>query len=66
MIWRRVRFQSWLMSDPTVTLSHSTTTVPLNRLSERDLQFVNRQASAQKASTMQTAQAESPSIGFAN
>jgi hypothetical protein len=43
-----------------------TTTVPLNRLSERDLEFVNRQASAQKVTTMQTAQAIAPSVGFAN
>jgi hypothetical protein len=42
-----------------------TTTVRLNRLSERDLQFVNRQASAQKSATMQTAQV-TMSHGMAN
>lgn len=33
-----------------------TTTVPINRLSVRDLEFVNRQASAQKATAFRTAQ----------
>jgi hypothetical protein len=42
------------------------TTVPLSRLSERDLQFVNRQASAQKATTMQTAQVSAAMPGLAN
>jgi hypothetical protein len=42
-----------------------TTTVSLNRLSERDLQFVNRQASAQKSATTQTAQV-TISPAFAN
>jgi hypothetical protein len=40
-----------------------TTTVPLNRLSQRDLRFVNRQASAQKAMTFPTAQAHSAPVG---
>jgi hypothetical protein len=43
-----------------------TTTVPLDRLSERDLQFVNRQANAQKTTTTQTAQANVPLMGIAN
>ena len=43
-----------------------TTTVPLNRLSQRDLQFVNRQASAHQATTTQTAQATTPPFGLAN
>jgi hypothetical protein len=43
-----------------------TTTVPMNRLSERDLAFVNRQASAEKATTMQTAQADARTVGLAN
>ena len=36
-----------------------TTTVPLARLSTGDLEFVQRQASAQQSSVMQTAQAMS-------
>ena len=43
-----------------------TTTVPLNRLSERDLQFVNRQATAQKATTLQTVQVTSVSSAVSN
>ncbi len=43
-----------------------TTTVPLNRLSARDLRFVNRQASAQKATTFQTARASNAMPGLAN
>jgi len=43
-----------------------TTTVPLARLSERDLQFVNRQANAQKATTVQTAQVVMAAPGIAN
>jgi hypothetical protein len=43
-----------------------TTTVALNRLSERDLEFVNRQASAQKATAVQTAQVDARSMGLAN
>jgi len=43
-----------------------TTTVPMSRLSERDLEFVNRQASAQKAMTTQTAQTVARSMGIAN
>lgn len=34
-----------------------TTTVSLSRLSENDIRFVERQASAQQASALQTAQA---------
>jgi hypothetical protein len=43
-----------------------TTTVPLNRLSQRDLRFVNRQASAQKATSVQTAQVTNVVPAMAN
>jgi hypothetical protein len=43
-----------------------TTTVPLKRLSERDLEFVNRQASAQKATNAQSAQTIASAIGLTN
>jgi hypothetical protein len=43
-----------------------TTTVSLTRLSASDLEFVHRQAKAERASLLQTAQAESFMPGFAN
>jgi hypothetical protein len=43
-----------------------TTTVPLHRLSAADLEFVNRQASAQQAAVAQTAQAVIETATIAN
>ena len=43
-----------------------TTTVPLARLSARDLEFVNRQASAQQAETAKTAQTATTTPTLAN
>jgi SLA1 homology domain 1, SHD1 len=43
-----------------------TTTVPLARLSNRDLEFVNRQAAAQQAEVGKTAHAPAVLPGFAN
>jgi hypothetical protein len=43
-----------------------TTTVPLGRLSASDLEFVHRQAKAERASLFQTAQSESTLPEFTN